>query len=292
MEAASKLMANLVKNSVFASEVTRKEREVKSQKRCLMWKRFVTILFLVEIHATSGSLLNHLTLIHERKEEEAKLRLKILARQTADTKPKSEKKKYVRPDNMPLCKGPLMTRSEEKVWRLEPEDCSHPPSELSNPRSAGTKKWFTCLACGTRWERVHAEVQEILVQTENNPADKVTKMPAWKEKKFEEWLEQQNRQSQATSSSSASPTPEALSIVAAPEARKRTTTDQDDSAMTIVLTPMAEAMRKRYLDLVSPHEGNLTHDQAVMWMLSNVPQSEPQAVKALQELLQYLAHDA
>ena len=314
MEAASKLMASLVKTSVFTSEVTQKERELKSEKKCLQWKRFVMILLLVDLYASTGSLLNHLSTIRDRKEEEARLRLKILGRQAAENSSKNEKKKYVRPETMPMTKGHVMTRSEEKVWRLSPEECTHPPEELSQPRAAGTKKWFTCLACGQRWARIHEWETEIdpkanwtaeelatfkeipnsnrdlnlapwgtgrfpstpkPVGTHNNPADEMTKMTPPRDK--------------SSSSNSTNPKPAVPPLLTAPEARKRVSFDADDSHMTIVLTPLAEKMRLRYLELMTKE--SMSHEDAVMWMLTNASQSEPTEMKALQELLQYLAND-
>ena len=231
-----------------------------------------------------------------------------------------------------------MSRSKEKVWRLEPEECSHPLEELSHPRSAGTKKWFTCLACGLRWERVHETNTETepaanltaeqlsqaraelrrqgrvdlmereppigrypITTTANNPADVQTKdsallgpVPAWKEKMFEQWLSTQRIAAPSTSSSSAIPRTEvtastALPLLAAPETRKRTTDDPINFDMEIVLSPLAEKLRQKYLNLMT--EEGMDHNNAVTWMLTNVPQEDPSAVKALQELFQYLASD-
>ena len=57
--------------------------------------------------------------------------------------------------------------------------------------------------------------------------------------------------------------------------------------MEIVLSPLAETLRQKYLNLMT--EEGMDHNNAVTWMLTNVPQEDPSAVKALQELFQYLA---
>ena len=130
--------------------------------------------------------------------------------------------------------------------------------------------------------------------TANNPADYHTKEPAWKEKMFEQWLAMQHIAEPSTSSSSAIPRNEvtastALPLLTAPETRKRTTDDPINFDMEIVLSPLAEKLRQKYLNLMT--EGGMDHNNAVTWMLTNVPQEDPSAVKALQELFQYLASD-
>ena len=111
---------------------------------------------------------------------------------------------------------------------------------------------------------------------------------------FEQWLATQHIAAPSTSSSSAIPRTEvtastALPLLAAPETRKRTTDDPINFDMEIVLSPLAETLRQEYLNLMT--EEGMDHNNAVTWMLTNVPQEDPSAVKALQELFQYLASD-
>ena len=67
-----------------------------------------------------------------------------------------------------MAKGKALSRSTASKFTLDPEVCPHAEEDLSNPRGGrGELKWFTCLKCGSRWERV--ESSTTTKSTESDP---------------------------------------------------------------------------------------------------------------------------
>ena len=167
MKAEKKLITQL--NEEF--EETKKTRQVtlimtdeewmEVPRSALKWKRLVTMLKVVMLHSETGSIISYLEGLRCRIAEEKRLEYAKAAGSSSDALlklyPVVKQKKEDPSKPIPMAKGKALSRSiavPEKPF-IDPWMCSHPPEHLSLPRGgAGGRKWFTCLMCGSRWERV------------------------------------------------------------------------------------------------------------------------------------------
>ena len=114
------------------------------------WRRLTILVGLVDMHATSGSIMSHLEQMRERIAEDARRAYeKASGTKTTVTK-KTTKTNSVRNAEATVVGKPL-PRSTTGSWIFDPSQCHH--TKLA-PRGNKNLLWFTCLTCGSRWERV------------------------------------------------------------------------------------------------------------------------------------------
>jgi len=125
------------------------------------WKRFYTLLKVTDLQATCGAVLMALDSAHKRiadaalKEAERLAGTSLVAANSAGY----HKKKVYPAINPKLCqfRGEPMKPST-KEFPVSRESCDHPKSEMA-PAGNAHKLWFTCLKCGSRWERIMTPVE-------------------------------------------------------------------------------------------------------------------------------------
>ena len=119
------------------------------------WKRMVLMMGVSMMHALTGVIVQTLEVIRERQAAEA-LETYLKYASSADRAKLNPPAKKTLGTNRPMAKGKALSRSKTQKWQMEPEDCPH--TQMSNPRGGrGETFWWTCLQCGSRWERVHSE---------------------------------------------------------------------------------------------------------------------------------------
>lgn len=131
------------------------ERRRQVPSRCLLhwWRRLVLQLLVVSQAARFQEVLTGLDYMNDRKKKQLQDRL--------DAAPSDRKKEKGRPTTSrvttPGAKGKILapSRSATAKARLRPEDCPHAEDRVV-PRG-GHLLWFTCLDCGTRWERLEGD---------------------------------------------------------------------------------------------------------------------------------------
>jgi len=126
----------------------------------MKWKRLVRMMGVAYEHALTGSILSFL---EEMREEHAMEALKEYQRVagTAALKNLKALKPSSAPALVPMAKGKALTPSKAikgKPYPVDPAKCCHPQEKMSHPRGGpGNSAWMTCLACGSRWERLAQE---------------------------------------------------------------------------------------------------------------------------------------
>jgi len=116
------------------------------------WKRLVTMVKVVRIHAESGSIIKALADQRTRMELNAKKEYERLSGKTMATKNAKTQMPMI-----PQAKGKALARSQAGPFKATPETCAHLHQHLTNRGGRGGSKWITCLECGARWDRVPAE---------------------------------------------------------------------------------------------------------------------------------------
>ena len=125
----------------------------KERKILHAWRRLSMMLWHVATAALHASLVQRLVEINLSKGPTV-----TSAPQTS--KPSSKAK---RPTVVATAKCRPLPPSVTKKYALRPEDCSHPEDQLAN-RGCGpgdNQSWVTCLRCGSRWERLRTEGEQL-----------------------------------------------------------------------------------------------------------------------------------
>ena len=121
-----------------------------SDQVVLRWRRLMIMVGLVDVHASSGAIMSHLERMRERIEEEARRAYEKAAGTKAAAK-KAFTKARDKPQNKEATEvGKPLSRSPG-TFVFDPDMCAHPRLV---PRGNKDLLWFTCLKCGSRWERV------------------------------------------------------------------------------------------------------------------------------------------
>ena len=121
-------------------------RKMGNTKTVQAWKRLVSSLLTMMFTARSQMVVDH---IQQRNVLEDEINEKNYP--TTKTVKKKEKTEWI---NQGI--GKSMPRSTtQKYWPCEPETCQHPAEHLAEPIVTGT--WWTCLLCGSRWERTQGD---------------------------------------------------------------------------------------------------------------------------------------
>ena len=131
-------------------------RQAATTKTLHRWKRMVMLLGIQMLHASTGALIVVIEEIRERKAKEAlELYLKAVGRAQSrlTVSTGGTVRQTNRVDPAKVLKGKTLTRSSGH-FRKMPADCDHPLEECSQPRGTKNLKWWTCLECGSRWERL------------------------------------------------------------------------------------------------------------------------------------------
>jgi len=115
------------------------------------WKRLVTMVKVVMIHAESGSIIKALGEQRIRMELDAKKEYERLSGKTMATKNAKTQMPMT-----PQAKGKPLARSQAGPWIATPEMCTH-LQHLTTRGGRGGHKWITCMECGARWDRVPVE---------------------------------------------------------------------------------------------------------------------------------------
>jgi len=123
----------------------------------MRWKRLIRMMGVAYEHALTGSMLSFLEDMRNEHAEEALKEYQRVAGTAALKNLKATKSSSV-PALTPLAKGKPLSRSKAnkgKPYPVDPANCLHPQKEMSHPRGGpGDSAWMTCLACGSRWERL------------------------------------------------------------------------------------------------------------------------------------------
>ena len=137
--------------------------EEPSDQVVFRWRRLTILVGLVDMHASSGSIMSHLEKMRERLAEEAKRAYEkatgskvttTTTKNTTATRNKAQNKEATEV-------GRPLPRSTTTQYVFDPEMCQHSRLE---PRGNKNLLWFTCLKCGSRWERVAPEVPVLVPQ--------------------------------------------------------------------------------------------------------------------------------
>ena len=137
--------------------------EEPSDQVVFRWRRLTIMVGLVDMHASSGSIMSHLEKMRERLAEEAKRAYEkatgskvttTTTKNTTATRNKAQNKEATEV-------GRPLPRSTTTQYVFDPEMCQHSRLE---PRGNKNLLWFTCLKCGSRWERVALEVPVLVPQ--------------------------------------------------------------------------------------------------------------------------------
>ena len=117
---------------------------------------------LVDMHASSGSIMSHLEKMRERLAEEAKRAYEKATGSKVTTTTKNTTTMRTKAQNKEATQvGRPLSRSTAVQYVFDPEMCPHSRLE---PRGNKDMLWFTCLKCGSRWERVAPEVPVLVPQ--------------------------------------------------------------------------------------------------------------------------------
>ena len=126
--------------------------EEPSDQVVFRWRRLTIMVGLVDKHASSGSIMSHLELMRERIAEDARRAYeKAAGAKTTVTKQKTLRNPLDKSTKEATAVGKPLPRSTTGSWIYDPELCTHARLE---PRGNKNLLWFTCLKCGSRWERV------------------------------------------------------------------------------------------------------------------------------------------
>ena len=119
------------------------------------WKRVVTSLRVVHMHAMTGALIHHLEEMRTKHEEEARRAYEKAAGSKITSKPKNKAKAKSKNLTAPLhtYRGKPLSRSMTQQWIYAPDLCPH-KDEWVVTRGNKDELWFTCLKCGSLWERL------------------------------------------------------------------------------------------------------------------------------------------
>jgi len=124
------------------------------------WKRFLTMVTIAMVHASTGLISQSLELMRDRKEKEAYAKYTAIAgirAKSGSAAKEKPSKPMLRP---PGAKGKKLSRSTAKKWMTEPDDCCH--VEMSPIRGGpNNTHWITCLTCGTRWDWVYGTMTPV-----------------------------------------------------------------------------------------------------------------------------------
>ena len=125
--------------------------EEPSDQVVFRWRRLMILVGLVDMHASSGSIVSHLERMRERIAENSRRAYEkaagskaVVTKKTTKTHDKAQNKEATEV-------GRPLPRSTTGSWIFDPERCYH--TQLA-PRGNKNLQWFTCLTCGSRWERV------------------------------------------------------------------------------------------------------------------------------------------
>jgi len=123
----------------------------------MKWKRLIRMMGVAYEHALTGSMLSFLEQMREEHAMEALKEYQRVAG-TAALKNLKALKPSSAPALVPMAKGKALNPSKAikgKPYPVNPANCLHPEKEMSHPRGGpGNSAWMTCLACGSRWERL------------------------------------------------------------------------------------------------------------------------------------------
>ena len=115
------------------------------------WRRLTIMVGLVDMHASSGSIMSHLELMRDRIAEDARRAYEKAAGAKATVTKKTVRGHHNMSNKEATAVGKPLPRSTTGSWIYDPELCTHARLE---PRGNKNLLWFTCLKCGSRWERV------------------------------------------------------------------------------------------------------------------------------------------
>ena len=145
--AANSSLQSAIYNLIDSDEDTKQKKKKMGEKKCeAAWFRIVTALLFMLRTTRQQMVLDYL----QKKgnvEETVDVQDKKVKFQTATKKGKGT----------PIAQGigaPLARSSTQKYWEKEPEECPH-AAEYLRCRSNRFQTWWTCLTCGSRWERTN-----------------------------------------------------------------------------------------------------------------------------------------
>ena len=124
--------------------------EEPSDQVVFRWRRLTIVVGLVDMHASSGSIMSHLEHMRERIAEDARRAFEKASGTKTTVAKKTTKTNSVLNAEATEVGRPL-PRSTTGKWIFDPSQCHH--TQLA-PRGNKNLLWFTCLTCGSRWERV------------------------------------------------------------------------------------------------------------------------------------------
>ncbi|CAK9024323.1 Uncharacterized protein SCF082_LOCUS16580 [Durusdinium trenchii] len=159
------------------------EKKKTPQDRTMMaetrWKRLVLAIFVLFKSMRTELTMEYLT----RRQD-------IYELETEEDRKKHVKTKSADPAQWTLrmqIGKPLSRSVAQKTWAKDPDDCKHPEDQLRHRAGRG-HFWYTCLGCGSRWERLSQPAEatssssstQIVqpIEKKNNPQGYPKKLPA------------------------------------------------------------------------------------------------------------------
>lgn len=127
-------------------------RKMGTAKCEAAWSRVVTAMFRLIYTTMNQMVLDYL----QKKGNEIDDELYMQEKEKQPTKQKG-KNKVVKKEWIPQGIGAPMCRSQaQDYWNVSPETCTH-PGEYMRCRANRHQRWWCCLQCGSRWERLEAD---------------------------------------------------------------------------------------------------------------------------------------
>ena len=143
------------------------------------WKRLVLAIFVLFKSMRTELTMEYLT----RRQD-------IYELETEEDRKKHVKTKSADPTQWTLkmqIGKPLSRSVAQKTWAKDPDDCKHPEDQLRHRAGRG-HFWYSCLGCGSRWERLSQPAEatssssstQIVqpIEKKNNPQGYPKKLPA------------------------------------------------------------------------------------------------------------------
>ena len=247
------------------------------------WKHLFLQMENAKVHVETGIFINVLEEIRERKEKalweayqkSAKKKTSPRSYQRSQNSSSSARRSKALMLETPMSLGepmaPVKTVNNGQIPELKPAECPHPQEMLSHPRGGrGGRKWFTCLKCGARWERVW-ESQDPSNQNQIKDAVILTLKPST------ELMSQNPARARAKSAMEAPEDPATSGSARLPQVMELSEDLTPVNQMLMIPTPtptLEDQLKMHYQFLVG--KMNYTHQDAIQTLLERA-QNEMEA---------------
>eukprot|EP00435_Cladocopium_sp_Y103_P075986 s33_g72.t1 len=128
------------------------KKKMGSKKCVAAWTRIVMAILLMIRTTRQQMVLDYLQKKGAEEDDMDKVNVGEKKKKPTMAKPKVTKTEWI-PQGIGQ---PLKRSTTQKYWDKEPEDCQH-PAEYLRCRANRGQRWWTCLTCGSRWERLEGD---------------------------------------------------------------------------------------------------------------------------------------